>query len=185
MISLHRSSLICRNIIHFRNILHQIIFQRIMHKMHVIRRADNWWAHGLVGLGKIQGAYLAHEGDARAKDPSTLYMQHSSFFFMWDYVLLLQVTWRLEMRQMKWLRSTCVDRVYSCPLDHNQARAYWWTVDCVSDIGRLQLDCTFGELEIDTWLLKENLMKIRWAIIVGSWDHGPSKPRDLNRPKSL
>ena len=41
-------------------------------------------------------------GDAKGYGPSTFSTRHSSLFFsVWDYVLLLQVTWQLEMHQMK------------------------------------------------------------------------------------
>ena len=40
---------------------------------------------GIVGPSKIGGAYLAHAGDVKAKDPPTLYTRSSYLFFsVWD-----------------------------------------------------------------------------------------------------
>ena len=56
-----------------------------------------WYGGPTEGIG--WGVYLAHSGDAKAYTPSTLYTRSSHLIsFVWDYVIVLQVTWQPEMR---------------------------------------------------------------------------------------
>ena len=69
------------------------------------------------------GAYLAHEGDGKAKGASHFYTRHSPlFFFVWHYVpfLYLQVTWEFVVRRIKLRGSTRVNSVDFDPPDPHQ-----------------------------------------------------------------
>ena len=81
--------------------------------------AGSWWAHKLVGLGKLGGVLGPCGRRKSLRWPYLLYAHFPLFFFVWDYVPFpsLPVMRRPKRREIKLAWSKGVDCVNSTPPD--------------------------------------------------------------------
>ena len=138
--------------------------------------------------GKLGGAYLAHVSDTPLKLVILYIPIHLTYFSLCGTNRPLRFC---RQRGIAW---------HVGSIHANQDALIWWisvhqinikareqfiVVDCLSEILRLGFNRVFDDSWSDTWLHKDSPMKIGQAIIAGSWDCGPSKSRNLSRPKFL